>query len=267
MTNKLLSFVVFLSGIICAAQTQSPNKVSQEIYSNPEVKAEFPQGIKKFYSFITDNFLLPELDEDIEAKFYFSFVIENDGSLNDVTVIRDPGYGMGEELVRVVKLSPKWNPARQNGNPVRSKITLPLTISVKGRPKNATVQDTIVYNMVDIKPEYPGGMGQLHKDVMNQLRLPDVKQDLDVKIFISFIVDSNGILKDIKCTRDPGYGLGAEAVRAVRQISAKWAPAIQNGVPVACSMTLPIVVRIKQGVAPPKTKHRVFRNPGPPLNH
>jgi len=56
------------------------------------------------------------------------FMIEKDGSLSEIKVKKDLGYGLAEEAVRVLRLSPKWIPATENGEPVRVSYGLPITI-------------------------------------------------------------------------------------------------------------------------------------------
>lgn len=56
------------------------------------------------------------------------FIVEKDGSLTDITVLNDPGYGVGKELQKIIKTSPlQWTPASSNGSPVRSYHTQPVT--------------------------------------------------------------------------------------------------------------------------------------------
>ncbi|MNY48601.1 Gram-negative bacterial tonB protein [compost metagenome] len=65
-------------------------------------------------------------------KVYVSFVIERDGSITDITVIKDPGYGLGKEAVRVLKsLKTKWTPGVLNGKTVRTAYNLPITIKTE----------------------------------------------------------------------------------------------------------------------------------------
>ncbi len=58
------------------------------------------------------------------------FVVEKDGTLTDIKVLRDPGYGIGKVAEKVLRSMPKWKPAVQNGRSVRSQFTLPITIQV-----------------------------------------------------------------------------------------------------------------------------------------
>ncbi|HEX8014063.1 MAG TPA: energy transducer TonB, partial [Flavobacterium sp.] len=70
---------------------------------------EFPGGMSKFYTYVGNNFNKPELDAERTLRVYVSFVIEKDGSMTDITVKNDPGYGLGKEAVRVLKsLRTKW---------------------------------------------------------------------------------------------------------------------------------------------------------------
>ncbi|TRX02370.1 energy transducer TonB [Flavobacterium gawalongense] len=92
-----------------------------------EVKPDFPGGMEKFYKFVGSNYQTPE-EEGLKGKVYVTFVVEKDGSLTDIKVIRDIGYGTGKEAIRVLKKCPKWTPGEQNGKKVRVLYSLPITI-------------------------------------------------------------------------------------------------------------------------------------------
>lgn len=96
-----------------------------------EVIPEFPGGMQKFYDFLDKNFVVPEelKEMGITGKIYVSFVVEKDGSLSDIKILRNIiGYGAGKELLRVLKLSPKWNPGQLNGRKVRCAYNMPYLI-------------------------------------------------------------------------------------------------------------------------------------------
>jgi len=99
------------------------------IYSNAgiEVKPDFPGGMAKFYKFVGNNYRTPE-EEGLAGKVYVTFVVEKDGSLTDIKVVRDIGFGTGKEAIRVLKSCPKWTPGEQNGKKVRVLYSLPITI-------------------------------------------------------------------------------------------------------------------------------------------
>lgn len=93
---------------------------------------EFPGGIQNFYNYVGRNFNRPELDEEKTLRVYVSFIVERDGSLTDILVKNDPGYGMGKEAVRVLKsLKTKWSPGMLDGKAVRTAYNLPITIKTQ----------------------------------------------------------------------------------------------------------------------------------------
>lgn len=92
-----------------------------------EVKPDFPGGLEKFYKYVMNNYRAPE-EPGLSGKVFVTFVVEKDGSLTDIKVIRDIGFGTGTEAIRVLKKSPRWNPGEQNGKKVRVLYSLPITI-------------------------------------------------------------------------------------------------------------------------------------------
>lgn len=99
------------------------------------VKSEpqFPGGIEEFYKFIGKNFKTPsEITKNkIKAKVFIQFMIEKDGSLSEFKIVKDPGYDVGDEAIRVLKLSPNWIPGTEDGKPVRVLYTLPIMVQSK----------------------------------------------------------------------------------------------------------------------------------------
>ena len=92
-----------------------------------EVKPDFPGGMDKFNAFIAKNYQAPE-EEGLKGKVYVTFVVEKDGSLTDIKVLRDIGYGTGKEAIRVLNKCPRWSPGEQNGKRVRCTFSLPISI-------------------------------------------------------------------------------------------------------------------------------------------
>ena len=99
------------------------------VLADVEKLPEFPGGLTEFYKFIGKNFKMSaEANKiKIKGKAYMQFIIEKDGSLSDIKTIKDPGYGLGDEAIRVLKLSPKWTAATQEGKAVRVMYSLPIT--------------------------------------------------------------------------------------------------------------------------------------------
>jgi protein TonB len=93
---------------------------------------EFPGGIAKFYSYVGNNFEKPEIDGEQTISVYVSFVIEENGTMSNIKVVRDPGYGLGNEAIRVLKsLKTKWSPGMIAGQAVRTFYDLPIKVTLQ----------------------------------------------------------------------------------------------------------------------------------------
>lgn len=104
-----------------------------QVYSSAgiEVQPEFPGGAEGFAKYVQKNYRTPEVDSDLKGRVFVEFVVEKDGSLTDVKVIRDLGFGTGAEAVRMLKSAPKWKPGVQNGNKIRVRYSLPIMLDIR----------------------------------------------------------------------------------------------------------------------------------------
>jgi protein TonB len=102
--------------------------VDDEIFLVVENEPEFLGGKDSLYAYIARNIVYPEAakKEKIEGQVYVSFIVEKDGQVSSVKLLRDIGGGCGEEAIRVVKSMPKWKPGTQRGKPVRVQYHIPL---------------------------------------------------------------------------------------------------------------------------------------------
>ncbi|HOV56103.1 MAG TPA: energy transducer TonB [Bacteroidales bacterium] len=107
---------------------EEPAPVAEEIFTFVEEYPEFPGGDKALREYILNNIKYPEVarTSGITGTVYVQFVVEKDGSISDVKVVRGIGGGCDEEAVRVVKSMPRWKPGKQRGQPVRVYFTLPI---------------------------------------------------------------------------------------------------------------------------------------------
>jgi len=114
--------------------TLFPQQKDDKVFTEVEHVPNYPGGVDKFYKFLQENIKYPAeaKSKKIQGKVFVSFIVEKDGSLSGIKTIRDPGAGCGPEAVRVMKLSPKWNPGVQNGHKVRVQYTLPISFTLKG---------------------------------------------------------------------------------------------------------------------------------------
>ncbi len=89
-------------------------------------------GMEAFYNYVNENIQYPRQARTmrIEGRVFVQFVVDKDGSITNVEVLKGIGGGCDEEAVRVVKNAPKWNPGKQRGRPVRVKMVLPITFKL-----------------------------------------------------------------------------------------------------------------------------------------
>lgn len=111
-------------------QTVVVNRSSPDVSTTAEKQPSFQGGLEKFYAFIGQHFKVPNV-KNLKGKVMVEFIVETDGSLSEIKVLKDIGYGTGDEAIRVLKSSPKWNPGEQDGKPVRVLYSLPISITTK----------------------------------------------------------------------------------------------------------------------------------------
>lgn len=115
-----------------------------KVFTSVETQPTFPDGIDAFYTFLGRYIRYPAAmrNNNIQGRVIVTFVVEKDGSLSDIHCLRDLGYGSAEEVVRVLKISPKWIPGNQNGLPVRVQYTAPINFQLQETP-NPFTTDTV----------------------------------------------------------------------------------------------------------------------------
>ncbi len=133
MKNIFLLFSVVSFQLIIAQPPPKEINTNEEnlVYSTAgiEVKPEYPGGIEVFYKHVAINYRVPTHKDFSGGRVIVSFVVEKDGSLSDVKVLKDAGFGTAEEAIRVVKSAKRWQPAEQNGKKVRCKYMLPISLA------------------------------------------------------------------------------------------------------------------------------------------
>ena len=107
--------------------------VEAEVFIVVEEMPEFPGGPAKMLEYIQKNVKYPMMarESDIQGRVFVNFVVEPDGSISNVNVMRGIGGGCDEEAVRVVNSMPKWKPGKQRGSAVRVSFTVPIIFKLQ----------------------------------------------------------------------------------------------------------------------------------------
>lgn len=129
----LTGSTVFAQKLSDTTKTRDVESMDEFYNTTVEVMPEFPGGgSAAFYKFFQKNYKYSEeaRKHGVSGRVFMSFVVEKDGSLTDIKVLRDLGFGTGEEGIRLLKSSPKWKPGLSNGRPVRVAYTLPFNLAL-----------------------------------------------------------------------------------------------------------------------------------------
>ena len=104
------------------------------IFRIVEKMPEFPGGTQALFKYLSENVKYPVIAQEngIQGKVFCQFVVNKDGSIVDVEVVRSAGDpSLDKEAVRVIKSMPKWNPGKQSNKPVRVKYTVPVNFKLQ----------------------------------------------------------------------------------------------------------------------------------------
>ena len=112
---------------------EKPKEDETKVFDVVEQMPSFPGGDAELMKFLHDHMKYPAVAEEngIQGRVICTFVVERDGSITDVKIIKSVDPSLDKEAVRVVKSMPKWNPGKQNGSAVRVKFTLPVTFRLQ----------------------------------------------------------------------------------------------------------------------------------------
>ena len=134
--KKLFTLLLFTAAFSMAyAQQPASNNTTDDdvIFSIVENEPEYPGGDEALYKFIGKNIVYPKSarEKGIQGTVIVEFVIEKDGKLSNIKVVRSADPALDAEAVRVISKMPKWKPGTQRGKKVRSTFRLPINFQLK----------------------------------------------------------------------------------------------------------------------------------------
>jgi len=120
---------------ISAPVTSAPiqEEEDQVVFQVVEKMPTFPGGDAALFKFLGDNVKYPVIAQEngVQGRVICQFVVNKDGSIVDVEVVRSVDPSLDKEAIRVIKSMPKWSPGQQRGKPVRVKYTLPVNFKLQ----------------------------------------------------------------------------------------------------------------------------------------
>ena len=115
------------------AQPEPPKEEETKVFDVVEQMPTFPGGQSALLQYLSSNIKYPVVAEEngVQGRVIVTFVVEKDGSITDVRVVKSVDPSLDKEAQRVVKSMPKWIPGKQNGAAVRVKYTVPVTFRLQ----------------------------------------------------------------------------------------------------------------------------------------
>ena len=122
---KKLFLIMLLAFVSVNAYSQSDD-ADNDVYNMVDQSAKFQDGYNSIIKFVQENIKFPAeaKENNVHGRLMVSVVVEKDGSLSDIRIKKGLGYGLDEEIVRIIKMMPKWQPAQHKGKTVRQTQTI-----------------------------------------------------------------------------------------------------------------------------------------------
>ncbi len=271
------SLETLLGGLSALADAPSNDSVFQIVSEMPE----FPGGTEALMQFVASSIKYPEdaVNEGKEGRVFVSFVVEKDGLVSNVKVLRGVCYSIDEEASRVVRGMPRWKPGMKDGKPARVSYQIPIMFKLgqtndeykttvktviagddehSCKTSTATFPDENnkpdmkpnadgVYQIVEEMPSFPGGETKLMEYIAKNLTYPQEARDkgIDGRVFIGMVIEKDGSVSNVKVLRGIGSGCDEEAVRVIKSMP-KWKPGMMKGEPVPVSYQIPINFKLSE---------------------
>lgn len=243
----------------------------------PEPKMLSEDGIEKFYKFLADNVRYSKEAQanSVQGNLIVNFIVY-DKKITSITINPKLGFGTDEEITKVLKafnaevfsngkysiriehrLNGAVTPILNDEAKRKAGYTALNTITIMGYAAKTTGDDNTVYSFVRLEnpPTYPGGMDKFYAYIGENLKYPEEakKNEIQGKVFMSFTVEKDGAINDVKVDRKLGYGTDEEAVRVLKS-SKRWNPGLINGKPVRVKYNMPISFNLNNKGTATKSK-------------
>jgi len=172
---------------------------SDVVFTAVEIEPTPAGGMAAFYKFLGSTIRYPAEDRknSTQGRVIVQFIVEKDGSLSNMKVMRAPSATLGEEAVRALKLAPNWIPGVQNGRPVRVQYTIPVNFSLG---------------------DDGSSFDAFYKQLGNKIKYPkEAKEKENVgRMLVVFSLDADKQIKDVRVLRGFSKVLDDEVIKNVQ---------------------------------------------------
>ena len=220
-----------------------------------EDQPEFPGGNQAMMDFISNNIKYPAeaKEKGIQGRVILNYVVEEDGSISEVQVVRGVDPMLDSEAIRVIESMPNWKPGKQRGKEVRVRFTLPVVFRI---PAEEQVQDEEVIHIyettkttappVPTPAKFPGGDEAMFKYMAENIKYPVIALENGIQGLVEVVynVDKNGKVSVVKFNKTIDPSLDREA-RRVMESMPKWEPGIVNNKPSDMTFAQSFVFRLQ----------------------
>ena len=250
---------------------------ANEVYTTVEKKPQFPGGEAAMMKYVGENIRYPEnaFKNKVQGRVIVQFVVQKDGKVGEVKILRGTDEELNNEAVRVIKSLPAFTPGEMDGKPVSVWYTFPVMFKIIGEGKiirlegdnagntsaastrkspadSAPADGNQVYTVVEKKPQFPGGEAELLRYISENLRYPEVAKNEknQGRVVVQFVVKSDGSVGDVKIIRKVSDALDAEAARVIKSLPT-FTPGEMGGKPVSVWYTLPVTFKLSKNIEEP----------------
>lgn len=195
------------------------------------------------------------MNEHIQAttakgKVFVQFIVNKDGSLSNLSVVRGLGAGYDEQAIQLIANGPTWKPGKQRGVPVNVRMVIPVSFGEENTSFLLSQVEYLVASSQDKpaagKPVPEEGLDMFYKQITKTLKYPgSARMDgIGGKVVVQFVVKADGSLSGFEVVEGVVPELDQEVIRTVANAGLPWKPAMQNGKPIENKLLLPITFKI-----------------------
>jgi TonB family protein len=206
-------------------------------------------------NFIYQNVRYPEEARvaGVEGSVVLRFIVETDGTISNLELVKDIGSGCGEEALRVVgamnEIGVRWSPGKKDGKPVRVQQALPIKFKLEEPPPYIFVGRDTVYTVFEDTLAFRGGHEALLGFIREKLIYPAAGEDSCMvgDMMVELLVRPNGRLKvlNVDDYNNLGFDFQFEAIRASNSTLGMWTPARYEGRAVPTIYDIPVLFEPK----------------------